>query len=97
MWKSMAFLSSALSLLHPHSYSRRDPLKVSLVSCRVAISILSHLSSRSMIAVFLESSICWKSFDKPGHMVLTFQLARAGIFFILFDLPGVTLSIHLLS
>ena len=51
------------------------------------------------MAVFLEASICWRSFDKPGHMVLTFQLAsrRAGVFFILFDLPGVKLSVHLSS
>ena len=39
------------------------------------MSTLSILSSLSMIAVFLASSIRVRSSDRPGHMVLTFQLA----------------------
>ena len=29
-----------------------------------------------MMAVYLKSSICWRSFDKPGHMVLAFCETR---------------------
>ena len=68
----------------------------SRVSCKVAMSMFSLSSSEW---IFLESLICWISFDKPGRLVLTFQLAmrRAGIFFALFYLPGGSLSIRLLS
>lgn len=49
-------------------------------------AILSLDSSLSMTAVFLASSICLRFAEKPGHMVLTFQLAmqRAGDFFCIF-------------
>ena len=46
------------------------------------MSTLSLLSSLSMTAVFLTSSVRVRSSGRPEHMVLTFQLAirRAGIF-----------------
>ena len=46
----------------------------------------SLLSSLSMIAVFLASSIRLRSSDRPGHMVLTFQLAirKVGTFLTFF-------------
>ena len=67
-----------------------DQFSASRVSCKVAMSMFSLSSSESIMAVFLESLICRRSFDKPGRMVLIFQLAmrRAGIFFALFCLTG---------
>ena len=43
-----------------------------------------------MTAVFLESSTCCRSSVRPGHMVLTFQVASlsAGGFVFLLSLPG---------
>ena len=63
------------------SVSLTDPLSARRVSWRQAISILSRKISLLMIAVFRESSLCWRSVNNPGHMVLTFQLAmrRAGL------------------
>ena len=55
------------------------------------MSTLRLLSSLSMIAVFLASSIHMRSSDRPRHMVLIFQLAirRAGSFLtFFFVLPG---------
>ena len=48
------------------------------------MSMLSLLSSRFMIAVFLASSICCGSSDRRGHNVLTFQLASHKIFSFIF-------------
>ena len=67
------------------------------------MSMLSLLSSRFMIAVFLASSICCGSSERPGHNVLTFQLASHKIFSFLFllSLPGagftVCFSVYSLS
>ena len=54
------------------------------------MSIFNLDSSRSMMAVFLVSSICWRSSDRPGHIVLTFQVAsrKADVFFFFRCLPG---------
>ena len=83
---------------HVYSCSLRDPLEASNISCRAAMSMVSRLSSRSMMAVFLESLICWISFDKPRQLVLIFQFdSRRADIFILFDLPGVMILIHLMS
>ena len=43
-----------------------DPFSASRVSCKVAMSMFSLSSSESIMAVFLESLICIRSFDKPG-------------------------------
>ena len=54
------------------------------------MSTLSLDSSRSMMAVFLASWICWRLSERPGHIVLTFQVAscKAGDFLFLCCLPG---------
>ena len=53
------------------------------------------VSSLSMMAVFLESSMVSKSSEIPGHIVFTFQLAKrsAGDFFAVFCVfPGAWFS-----
>ena len=55
-----------------------------------------------MNAVFLASSICGRSLERPGHMVLTFQVAslRAGdftLFLLLLSGAGFAVRFSVLS
>ena len=72
-----------------------------LVSCRAAVSMLSLLRSRLMMAVFRLSSTLSRSSEKPGLMVPTFQLAErktGSCYFFCFPcLPGAAFPVHLSS
>ena len=69
-----------------------QPFDASLVSCRVAMSILRRFSSSLMMAVLLASSTCCRTSESPEHIVLTFQVAslkNGSLFlFLCFVLPG---------
>jgi hypothetical protein len=56
-----------------------------------AMSMFSRESSLSVTAVSRASSVCCRSLVSPGHMVLTFQVAKriAGVFlFLQLVFPG---------
>ena len=50
------------------------------------MSILRRFSSSSMMAVFLASSTCCRTWERPGHIILTFQVTSRLV--LCFVLPG---------
>ena len=56
------------------------PFDGSLDSCNAVLSLLSLSSSWLMVSFFQESLTCCRSSERPGHIVLTSQLAKREIF-----------------
>ena len=66
----------------------------SLVTCSASMSMLGLLSLGLVMAVFLKSSTCCRLSERPGHIVLTFQLAsHKNSFFFLCCKPGARFSL----
>ena len=82
----MPFSSGSLPCQYNvYSCSPMPPFDGGLLSSTAAMSVLSFLGSWLMTAICLASSTWARSCERPGHIVLTFQLAnRRVVYFLVF-------------